>query len=73
MKKVLINVSFKDRYTGKVYTAGKTYDMTAERVAEVKEVNPNFVDVVGNVEEPDAEPETPAEPETKAKNSTKKK
>ena len=50
MKKVLINVSFKDRYTGKTRVAGKTAEMSEERVAEIKEVNPNFITVIGNVE-----------------------
>lgn len=50
MKKVLFNVSFKDRYTGKLIKAGTTAEMTEERIAEIKEVNPNFVSVIGNVE-----------------------
>lgn len=51
MKEVLINVPFRDVYTGEVYTAGKTYPMTEERVKEIKEVNPNFITVVGNAKE----------------------
>lgn len=51
MKKVLINVSFKDRYTGKMHTAGSTTEMTEERIKEVKEINPNFVTVIGTIEE----------------------
>ncbi len=51
MKKVLINVTFNDRYTGKKHIAGKTEKMTEERIAEIKEVNPNFISVVGNVEQ----------------------
>lgn len=53
MKKVLINVEFIDRYTKKKYKAGKTAEMTEERVAEIKEVNPHFITVIGNAEEPD--------------------
>ncbi len=49
MKKVLINVSFNDRYTDKEHTAGKTEVMSEERIAEIKEVNPHFISVVGNV------------------------
>lgn len=49
-KKVLINVTFKDRYTGKLRVAGKTATMTEERIKEINEVNPNFVSVIGNVE-----------------------
>lgn len=51
MKEVLINVPFRDAYTDEVYTPGKTYPMTEERVKEIKEVNPNFVTVVGNAKE----------------------
>lgn len=49
-KKVLINVTFKDRYTGKLRVAGKTATMTEERIKEINDVNPNFVSVIGNVE-----------------------
>jgi uncharacterized membrane protein YukC len=52
MKKVVVNVPFKDRHTGKLLKAdGKILEMTEERVQEIKEVNPNFITVVGNVEE----------------------
>ena len=51
MKKVLINVNFKDRYTGKTHIAGHTENMSIERVNEIKEVNPHFISVIGNVEE----------------------
>ena len=63
MKEVLINVAFRDVYTGEVYTPGKTYPMTEERVKEIKEVNPNFVTVVGNAKE--------AKSGSKGKNSKK--
>lgn len=52
MKKVLINVSFEDRYTGETHKAGDTEEMSEERIAEVKEVNPHFISVVGNVAKP---------------------
>lgn len=53
MKKVIVNVPFIDRYTGETHKAdGKPIEMTEERVAEVKEVNPNFITVIGNAEEP---------------------
>lgn len=53
MKKVVVNVPFIDRYTGELLKAdGKPIEMTEERVAEVKEVNPNFITVIGNVEKP---------------------
>ena len=51
MKKVVFNVSFKDRYTGKMNVAGKTAEISEERVAEIKEVNPNFITVIGSVPE----------------------
>lgn len=50
MKKVLFNVTFTDRYTGEMRVAGETAEMTEERVAEIKEVNPNFLSVIGNVD-----------------------
>ena len=51
MKRVLVNVEFKDVYTGDLYEAGKTYSMTEERIAEVAKVNPNFVTVIGRDDE----------------------
>lgn len=51
MKKVLVNEGFKDKYTGQVYEAGNIYTFSNERVAEVKEVNKNFLEVIGNVED----------------------
>lgn len=52
MKKlVLINVDFKDAYTGKIHRAGDKVEMTDERITEVKSVNPEFVSVIGIVEE----------------------
>lgn len=59
MKKVLFNVDFIDRETGKMRKAGKTAEMSEERVAEIKEVNPNFITVLGTVpkKKVDKEPE----------------
>ena len=50
-KIVLVNVDFKDVYTGKLHKAGDREHMTDERVMEVKAINPDFVTVVGAVEE----------------------
>lgn len=50
MKKVLINETFKDVYTGRMRTAGDICEMTDERIKEIKEVNPNFVTVIGKAE-----------------------
>ena len=79
MKKVVVNVPFIDRYTGELHKAdGKPIEMTEERVAEVKEVNPNFITVVGNVEEPkkseDEKPEDekPEDEKAKGKKANKK-
>lgn len=67
MKKVVVNVPFIDRYTGKLLKAdGKPIEMTEERIAEIKEVNPNFISVVGNVEEP-KKPEDEKSEDKKAK------
>lgn len=46
MKTVLINIPFRDAHTDELYEAGKTYPMSEDRIAEVKEVNPNFITVV---------------------------
>ena len=52
MKKiVLINVDFRDAYTGELHKAGDKTVMTDARVAEIKSVNPEFVSVLGAVEE----------------------
>lgn len=56
MKKVLVISAFKDRYTGKMYKAGKIYEMADERVAEVKETDPKLIEVVGKVAEPTKAP-----------------
>ena len=52
-KIVLINEALKDVYTKKIHTAGDTKEMTDERIAEIKAVNPDFVTVIGVVEEED--------------------
>lgn len=79
MKKVVVNVPFIDRYTGKLLKAdGKPVEMTEERIAEIKEVNPNFISVVGNVEEPKkpedekSEDEKPEDKKAKGKKADKK-
>lgn len=67
MKKVLVNVPFRDKYTKELYEAGKTYPMPEERVKEVKEVNPNFVTVIGEVPAPVEEtPDVPEVPDAEA-------
>lgn len=48
MKKVLVNVPFKDAYTGKQYKTGQTIKLSEERVAEVKGINKNMISVIGN-------------------------
>lgn len=55
MKKiVLVNVDFRDVYTGEMHMAGSKCEMTEARVAEVKAVNPEFVSVIGTVAEQEA-------------------
>lgn len=70
MKTVMVNQPFKDRYdTSKTYVAGKTYQLTEERITEIRGVNPNLITVIGPsvaaVESAEAteEPEIPEEPE----------
>lgn len=72
-KIVLINEKFKDVYNpNKIYKAGDTEEMTVERITEIKAVNPNFVTIIGEVEEPPvAEP--PATPPAEGKDDGKKK
>lgn len=77
MKKiVLVNVDFLDVYTGKLHMAGSKCEMTDERIAEVKAVNPEFVSVIGTAEEkteePVAEPVAEPEPAAKPKRASKK-
>ena len=78
MKRVLINENFKDVYTGKMHEANTYEEMTEERIAEIKAVNPNFVSIVGEVKkvsETETASETKATPEkeVKAKKGTKAK
>ena len=64
MKKiVLVNVDFRDVYTGELHTAGSKCEMTDARIAEVKAVNPEFVSVIGVVEEPEQATATEGEEE----------
>lgn len=49
-KIVLVNIDFKDVYTGKLHKAGDKVEMTDERIAEVRSVNPEFVSVIGTAE-----------------------
>lgn len=58
MRTVLVNVAFLDKYTKKMYVAGKTYEMSEERIAEIKEVNPNFITVIGAPKDTNADKET---------------
>ena len=69
LKIVMVNVDFIDAYTGELHRTGDKVEMTEARIAEVKAVNPEFVSVIGTVEEPAVEPV--AEPE-KPKRAAKK-
>lgn len=78
MKIVMVNVDFIDAYTGEMHKTGSKVEMTEDRIAEVKAVNPEFVSVIGTVAEPaqtaTVEPvvEPVAEPDAKPKKATKK-
>lgn len=61
MKKVLVNEDFKDVYTGEIHKAGEVIEITAERIVEIKSVNPNFVSVIGEAEAVKAEAEAELE------------
>lgn len=74
MKNVLVNVSFRDAYTKEVYEAGKTYPMKEERVAEVKEINPNLISVIGTVAPVQLDDgKTETKPKKKSSGNSKKK
>lgn len=60
MKYVLINYDFRDAYTGELYPAGGKREMTDERIAEIRSVNPEFVSVICTVPEKDEAPKTKA-------------
>lgn len=47
MREVLVNSTFEDKYSHKKYEGGKKYPMTDARIAEIKEVNPNLISVLG--------------------------
>lgn len=47
----MVNVGFKDAYTGEEYEAGKLIVLSEQRVAEVKEIDKNLISVIGNAEE----------------------
>ena len=51
MYKVLVHTAFDDRHTGKAYEVGKEYELSAERIAEIKSVGKGFISVIGKVEE----------------------
>lgn len=72
MKKVLINVTFKDIYTGELHIAGNFENMTEERISEIMLVDKNFITVAGNAEEKSNSTSKTADKkkETKKSNST---
>lgn len=51
MLKVLVNVPFRDRYTGKVYKASEELTLTRERVEEIRSISAELVTVLGEVKE----------------------
>ena len=55
-KIVLINANFRDAYTGEIHRAGDKAIMDDERIHEIRGVNPEFVSVIGVVEEVIEEP-----------------
>ena len=51
MLKVLINMAFKDRYTGKMYEANKEVEISKERATEIQNIDKSLITVLGIVEE----------------------
>lgn len=58
MKIVLINQDFRDVNTGKIHRAGDKEEMTAERIAEVKAVDPELVTIIGEAPKETGEKDT---------------
>lgn len=50
MKQVKVLIPFTDKTTGKLQKAGKKLILSDERVAEIKAVNVNMIEVLGEVE-----------------------
>lgn len=49
--KVLVNVAFRDKYTGELYKPdGKPKIFTKERATEILNFNKNFITILGEVE-----------------------
>ena len=63
MKRVRINIPFTDKVTGRDYVTNDEINMTEERIAEVRSVGVNLISVLGEVDEPEKEPEAPEIPE----------
>lgn len=61
-KIVLVNIDFKDVYTGKLHKAGDKLEMTDERITEVRSVNPEFVSVIGTAAEKTEKPKAAEKP-----------
>lgn len=49
MKQVKVLIPFTDRKTGKLQKAGKKLNLSDERIAEIKAVNVNMIEVLGEV------------------------
>ena len=64
MSKVLINTNFFDAHTRELYIAGEFTDLTEERIAEVKLVDPNFITVVKAESNTGSAPTTPVNEQT---------
>lgn len=48
MKTVIVNESFRDRYdTSKVYKAGETYQLSEERITEIRATKSSLITVIG--------------------------
>ena len=57
MKRVKVLVPFTDKVTGENYVCGVEAVMSDERIAEIRAVNVNMVEVIGEVaEEPAKKP-----------------
>lgn len=52
MKKVRVLVPFTDAVIGDIYKVNDEIELSDERIAEIKSVNVNMIEVIGEVKKP---------------------
>ncbi len=51
MKRVKVLVPFTDAVIGDIYKVGSEIELSDERIAEIKAINVNMIEIIGEVEE----------------------